>query len=114
MGGLAAAHVYYFHIVVCMLRKVDKPGVGTDGDQLSGSQKFTAVDGAPLPLHVNAAIDVAAPVQNLLLFRSDYRQLFHEFCIHILTSNNLSCNQYIMNRKNVQLPLKQSSAAHHT
>ena len=44
MGRLPGAHIHHFHIVVGMLWKMDKAGMGPQSNQLTGSQKLLGVD----------------------------------------------------------------------
>ena len=60
--GFAATHINHLHIVVGVLREVDKAGMGTDGNQLAGREQFAAVDGSFLALHVNIPVDIASAV----------------------------------------------------
>jgi hypothetical protein len=62
VDGSPRAHIHHFHIVVGVLREVDETGMGTDGDELSGSEQFAAVDGSFLALHVNIPVDIISAV----------------------------------------------------
>ena len=45
VGRLSSAHIYNFHIVVGMLREMNKTCMGTDCDQFAGRKKFLRIDG---------------------------------------------------------------------
>lgn len=92
VDALTGAHVHRLHVVVSVLREVDKPGMWPERNQLSGGQELPGVDGIVPTFHVQCSVNCATTTENGLLLCRDPAEPLKYICIQFPTSQqNFFC-----------------------
>ena len=101
------AYVEYFHIIMAVKGKMNKPGMGADCDQLSFLQHLIAVNGKIASRRVKIPVHFCVSVQDPSLFFCNFTKLLQEFSLHCtyLLLHDFCFSNYIHKKKLVSKPL---------